>query len=319
MLNGEPGPRIHHMRGVCQGDPLSPMLFLLAMEPLHRMFTLAQQQGIITFLNKNCEHFRFSLYADDAAVFISPKAQDWNALRAILDIFGQATGLHTNLAKTEIYTIRCDTVHLQQILGTEHQLSTFPCRYLGLPLHTRKITRQCVQPVVQAVADRLPGWKTDFLTYPGRELLVKTVLTAMPTYFLTVFKFPRWAISRVDRFRRSFLWKGKDPQRVRGGQCLVKWEKCTRPRKLGGLGIKDLDKFGRALRLRWLWHNWDQCDRPWKQLLKYRDKTDRDLFFASTFFTIGNGKDTPFWEAKWLNGVAPKTLAPNLYKKARFK
>lgn len=83
--------------------------------------------------------------------------------------------------------------------------------------------------------------------------------------------------------------------------------------------IKDLDKFGRALRLRWLWHRWDQCDRPWKALLKQQDQSDRDLFFASTYVIIGNGKDTPFWEANWLNGAAPIRLAPNLYKQARFK
>lgn len=107
LLNGEPGPRIHHMRGVRQGDPLLPMLFLLAMEPLHKMFKVAQHQGLITFLNKNSEHFRFSLYADDAAVFIAPKAQDWSTLKMILDIFGQASGLHTNMNKTEIYPINC--------------------------------------------------------------------------------------------------------------------------------------------------------------------------------------------------------------------
>jgi hypothetical protein len=54
-------------------------------------------------------------------------------------------------------------------------------------------------------------------------------------------------------------------------------------------------------------------------LLKYRDKTDRTLFFASTLITVGNGRNTPFWEAKWLNGAAPMELVPNLYQQARFK
>lgn len=165
----------------------------------------------------------------------------------------------------------------------------------------------------------MPGWKRDFLTYPGRDLLLNTVLTSMPIYYLTIFKFPRWAITTIDKFRRGFLWKERDPHHVRGGNCLVNWQTCCRPRKLGGLGIKDLEKFGRALRLRWLWHGWDQCDRPWKQLIEHRDKSDRDLFFASTYITVGDGKNTPFWEANWLNGASPKYLAPNLYEQARFK
>jgi hypothetical protein len=100
---------------------------------------------------------------------------------------------------------------------------------------------------------------------------------------------------------------------------LVNWQTCLRPKKLDGLGIKDLDKFGMALKLRWLWHNWDQQDKPWKHLLKITDKADRHLFFCSTTVAIRDGKNTPFWEAKWLNDSAPKYLAPNLYKVAKFK
>jgi hypothetical protein len=102
----------------------------------------------------------------------------------------------------------------------------------------------------------VPGWKKDLLTYPGRELLVKSVLFAIPTHFLTVFKFPKWAIHGINKFRRSFLWKGYDPDNIKGGHYLVNWRTCQRPRKLGGLGITDLEKFNRALCLKWLWHSW---------------------------------------------------------------
>jgi hypothetical protein len=46
---------------------------------------------------------------------------------------------------------------------------------------------------------------------------------------------------------------------------------------------------------------------------------DKALFFASTVITVGDGAITPFWDARWLNGVSLKELAPNLYKQARFK
>lgn len=191
LLNGEPGKIILHAHGVRQGDPLSPMLFLLAMGPLYKMFKLAQQQGLISFLNMNSECFRFSLYADDATVFVKPTAQDLTILKTILDIFGEASGLHTDLEKAEVFPICCDNINIAQLLGEQQRISCFTCKYLGLPLHTRKLPKASIQPVIQKIADRLPGWKTDFLTCLGRDLLVKTVLTTMPTYFLTVFKFPR--------------------------------------------------------------------------------------------------------------------------------
>jgi hypothetical protein len=120
------------------------------------------------------------------------------------------------------------------------------------------------------------------------------VLSAMPTYFLTVFKMSKWGISNIDKFRRSFLWKRQDPENVKGGSLPCHWLKCARPKALGGLGIKDIEKFNRALRLRWLWHHWDEVDRPWKHLLKISDQVDRQLFFSSIVVNIGDGKIHPF-------------------------
>jgi hypothetical protein len=75
--------------------------------------------------------------------------------------------------------------------------------------------------MVEKVAKRLPGWQRRFLTYPGRELLVKTVLLAISTHFLTIFKMPQKTIKRIDQFRRSFIWKGNGPQHVKGGTALL--------------------------------------------------------------------------------------------------
>jgi hypothetical protein len=75
--------------------------------------------------------------------------------------------------------------------------------------------------LIHKVANRLPGWKRSLLTYPGRELLVKTILSAVPTFFLTLFKLPKWGASKIERFRRNFLWKGMDPENINGGHCLI--------------------------------------------------------------------------------------------------
>jgi hypothetical protein len=145
-------------------------------------------------------------------------------------------------------------------------------------------------------------------------IVFKSILAAMPTYFLIVFKMPKWGISNIDKFRISFPWKGQDPENIKGGHCLVNWLKCTRPKSLGGLRLEDLENFNRALRMRWLWHHWDQVEKPWKHLLKITDQVERQLFFSSTLVNIGDGKNTPFWETRWLNG-----MAPNLFNCARFK
>jgi hypothetical protein len=124
------------------------------------------------------------------------------------------------------------------------------------------------------------------------------------------------SIKNIDKFRRSFFWRGKPPNQISGGHCLVNWATCLRPRKWGGLGFKDLEKFVNGIG--GVWGGGGQ-ERQWKNLFQITDSTDRALFFNSTIIQIGNGKVTPFWEARWVHGPAPKDIAPGLYKAARFK
>jgi hypothetical protein len=170
----------------------------------------------------------------------------------ILEIFVEASGICTNMSKTECYLIQCGNINLDFLSDRNMSISSFPCKYLGLPLYFKKPSRVMLQPVIQKLGDMLPRWKRYFFSYPGRELLVKYVLSVMPTFFLTVFKMPKWAHAKIDKFRRCFLWKGRGPEHVSGGHCLINWQCCLRPKKWGGLGIKDLEKFSRALMLRWL-------------------------------------------------------------------
>jgi hypothetical protein len=132
-----------------------------------------------------------SLYADDAAVFINPSSQDLYTTMLILRIFGQASGLVTNMEKTVPYPTRCQDINLDQLLDTSPRTSFFPCSYLGLPLRYKKLPRSMISPLVQKIGNKLPGWKRNLLSYSGRETLVKMVLSAMTTHLLTVHKLPK--------------------------------------------------------------------------------------------------------------------------------
>jgi hypothetical protein len=92
------------------------------------------------------------------------------------------------MEKTNFFPIQCDNIDLTFLTSRNLVISSFSCKYLGLPLHYKKPTRAMMQPLIQQIGGRLPGWKRNLLTYPGREILVKLVLSAMPTFFMTVFK-----------------------------------------------------------------------------------------------------------------------------------
>jgi hypothetical protein len=135
LLNGVPGHRICHGRGLRQGDPLSPMLFVLVMECFSAMIKLADSRGLFSPLRPHSIKQRVSLYADDVVVFLSPVVLNLVMIRAILDLFLQASMLATNINKSNAFPIRCDEEQVSVIthaLGC--QCADFPCTYLGVPL-----------------------------------------------------------------------------------------------------------------------------------------------------------------------------------------
>jgi hypothetical protein len=303
LLNSIPGRQLKHARGLRQGDPLSPMLFILAIDPLHRLIELAAHRGLLHPILPRAASLRCSLYADDAAIFANPDCNELHRLSQILNFFGNCSGLRVNLNKIEVFPIRCDETTVTEVLiDFAGKIGKFPGKYLGLPLHTRQLRRVDVQHLLDKIGGRIPGWKDKLLSMAGRETLVKCVLTSQPIYHLTVFLMQKWLLKQIDKLRRNFLWKGEEPDKVSGGHCLVNWPTVCTPKKLGGLGILDLERFVQDLRLRWLWFKWKQADRPWTGLDIPCDKTDRDLFDASTVVTVGKGDKASFWNSNWING-----------------
>jgi hypothetical protein len=122
---------------------------------------------------------------------VSPKKQDMIALKEILDMFGQATGLRSNLQKVEVFPISCQDLHLEDILeGFSAPVKSFPCQYLGLPLHLRKFRRVDFIPLLDKVGGKLSGWKGKLMSKAARAQLVESVLTAIVTYHVMVFPCP---------------------------------------------------------------------------------------------------------------------------------
>lgn len=150
----QPGEEIRHQRGLRQGDPLSPMLLVLIIDVLNNLLKKASDLGLLQPLAGRNSEQRISLYADDVAPFIRPEENDMNLSLAVLEQFGVASGLHTNLQMSCAIPIRCEEQDIERIDHTlPCTLSEFPTTYLGLPISDKKLRRSNLLPWIEKIGD----------------------------------------------------------------------------------------------------------------------------------------------------------------------
>lgn len=162
------------------------------------------------------------LYADDALFFFIPTIAGAKKLRLLRTFFHAISGLKVNMSKFKII-ITCEVK--SSIASIAHELQceagSFPINYLGLPLSDRNLKKVHYLPVIKSVKQKVSGWKANLLSRGGRLVLLNSVLTSLPTYFMSCFLLPKWVIKELDKVRRSFFLEGIGwcTERVRVG-CL---------------------------------------------------------------------------------------------------
>jgi hypothetical protein len=167
------------------------------------------------------------------------------ALKTLLQTFADATGLRVNYSKSCLLPINVDENQLQLLANTFGcAVGSLPFTYLGLFLGTSRPTIQDLSPIVDHIERRLNA-SARFLDYGGRLQLINSVLSTLPNHYLTSLKINKTIIKIFDRSRRHCLWaKEEDSSSVNS---LAAWPLVCRPKKKGGLGIKNLEIHNQAL------------------------------------------------------------------------
>jgi hypothetical protein len=210
LVNGTPSGRILPTRGIRQGDPISPYLFLICAEVLSSLLLKADREGDIEGVptSRSGPRLNHLFFADNSLLFCKADLCRWNKLSTLLNKYESASGQRLNTAKTAIYFSR-NTPHetRQKILDVARIPSSQRYdTYLGLPALVGKSHTKEFKSIIDRIWKRLQDWKLKLLSQAGREILIKAVIQAIPTYCMSVFMLPKALCSKINSLMQQFWW-----------------------------------------------------------------------------------------------------------------
>ena len=249
LINGSPAGFFGSSRGLRQGDPLSPLLFLLVMEVLSRLLRRTEEGDFLRGFQASPNargglHISHLLFADDTIIFCDASREQLLYVRMVLIFFEAITGLKVNVGKSEIVPVGevGNLGALARILCCK--VGRLPMSYLGMPLGAHFKDASIWNPILERVEKKLSGWKRLYLSKGGRLTLLKSTLSSLPTYYLSLFTIPQHIANRLERIQRNFLWGSSDDV---FRYLLVAWDKVVWPVEIAGLGIRKIGLFNQAL------------------------------------------------------------------------
>ncbi|KAL0287022.1 UNVERIFIED_CONTAM: hypothetical protein Sangu_2713200, partial [Sesamum angustifolium] len=260
-INGNPHGFFKGSRGLRQGDPMSPFLFVLIMEVLQLMLLqLIDQNEGFSFHWRCKELGLFQLcFADDLLLFCKADVASVRVFRHGLAEFAKLSGLHANPQKSQLILSRSAHDVREQLLAALHfQEGHLPS-----------------------------GWESIQLSFAGRLQLIKSVLMSLNVYWAMAFILPKGVIREVEKKMRTFLWKGNSAV----GYPKVAWSVVCKPIEEGGQGIRDILALNKALMSR---HLWNEALGVGGKILRLRS-----ALLPYIEFKIGDGESFSLWHDPW--------------------
>eukprot|EP00253_Pinus_taeda_P031749 PITA_31749 len=336
LVNGIPSTTFRPSRGIRQGDPLSPFLFVIMAEGLGRSLKAAISEGYLKGLSLHqtptTSHQQF---VDDNMLFGHSSVQEARSLISILETFSKASGALINKSKSQIFFFNTPPITqraIVRIIG--FSVESLPSKYLGAPLIASALKHSTWTILLEKLETRLFQWTHRALNMASKMVLIKAVLQSMPIYLFSLMAAPKGVLKAIRQLQRNFLWGKSGPNRK---WALVKWEKVCTPKITGGIGLRDPEHSNAIMGAK-IWWKWlTYPDTPWARLwhAKYASNLPRDEIIRMTetskgsamwnsaikhrellqnhsFWEVKEGRSARIWTDSWQQMPALSTLTQNI-------
>lgn len=196
LINGIPSSPFHPYRGIRQGDPLSPFLFVIMAEGLGRSIKNAQQSQLLRGMSfHNTSAFTHQQFFDDNMLFSYPSVQEARQLNSLLTDFSDASGANINKSKSQVFFFNTPVntqAVIARILG--FSIDVLPSKYLGAPLTASALKHSSWKILLEKLEARLSLCTHRALNTASRLVLIKFVLHSMPLYLFSILAVPKWVL-----------------------------------------------------------------------------------------------------------------------------
>ncbi|XP_075498859.1 uncharacterized protein LOC142537187 [Primulina tabacum] len=292
-------------RGLRQGDPLSPYLFVLCAQGFSHIFTKAVELKLFRGVKvvNSCPVISHLFFADDSLIFFRATKEDSVNVRRCIQIYEKASGQMVNFDKSSLTFSPSTSAQQSQEIADVLSVSIVNGHdiYLGLPTLSLRNKRLQFGFLRERMENKIRSWSTKFFSMGGKEILIKSVLQAIPSYIMSCFRIPDNLCKELEQLCAKFWWRGNNDMR---GMHWLKWDSLCNPKSMDGLGYRRLSAFNKALVAKQIWRIIQRPHSLLTRFLKARYFKDTDIMMAG----LGNNPSYVWRSLLWSRELIRKGL-----------
>ncbi|GMJ04189.1 hypothetical protein HRI_004088000 [Hibiscus trionum] len=327
ILNDNISPSFRPTRGLRQGDPLSPYLFLFCAQGLSALLNEAKSNKQVAGVKVGRQGVTLThlFFADDCILFGEASTMGAQITQNLMLAYERASGQKVNFEKSLIYFSSNVSPEMKDVVGglLGVRIADNAERYLGLPTMIGRNKREAFANLKDKTNTRVDCWSNRFLSMGGKEVFIKSVLQAIPIYAMQCFLFPLTLCTDLEAILNKFWWCNSGSKK---GIHWSRWIDLCGSKEMGGMGFRNLAKFNIAILAK---QGWSLLTNPDSLLSKvfrghyypnesflhanlgsspsYAWKSiwaSRGLLEKGIGWIIGDGKSVNIWNDSWVPGLS---------------